>query len=273
MSDQEVEDVPAKSPARSRSAKSPAPKSAKSPAQKSAKSPATKSTKTVTKSRAAKDPASTKAAATHPTYSEMVSSTIQAIAARGGCSRQAILKKIKEDFDVGDNEKRVAVNVNMTLKKGIESGRLKMAREKGKGAGSYKLGELPKAEKKPVKRLAADKTKVKKKVATEKAVVKKSATVKSKEKASAKRKSVGALATKKKLKTVTPSKKTAAKKTPSKATKKDGKAASKTVAKKNPSNASKPAKKTPVKAAAKKGSAAKPAKSSDTKKKTPKKTK
>eukprot|EP00091_Calanus_sinicus_P010412 TRINITY_DN2422_c0_g1_i5.p1 TRINITY_DN2422_c0_g1~~TRINITY_DN2422_c0_g1_i5.p1 ORF type:complete len:270 (-),score=108.15 TRINITY_DN2422_c0_g1_i5:159-968(-) len=269
MSDQEVEDVPAKSPARSRSAKSPAPKSAKSPAQKSAKSPATKSTKTVTKS---KDPAS-KAGATHPTYSEMVSSTIQAIAARGGCSRQAILKKIKEDFDVGDNEKRVAVNVNMTLKKGIESGRLKMAREKGKGAGSYKLGELPKAEKKPVKRLAADKTKVKKKVATEKAVVKKSATVKSKEKASAKRKSVGALATKKKLKTVTPSKKTAAKKTPSKATKKDGKAASKTVAKKNPSKASKPAKKTPVKAAAKKGSAAKPAKPSDTKKKTPKKTK
>merc|ERR1711928_145180 len=123
----------------------------------------------------------------------MVSTSIKAIAARGGCSRKAILKKIKEDFNVGDNDRRVALNVNMTLKKGIESGRLKMAREKGKGAGSYKLGELPKAEKKPVKRLASDKPKTKKKVATE----------------------------------TTKGKKTATKKTPTKATKKDGKAASK----------------------------------------------
>merc|ERR1719318_1280954 len=200
--------------------------SAKSPAQKSIKSPAPKPSKA--KSKVTKDPAAAKAAPTHPKYSEMVDSSIKAIAARGGCSRQAILKKIKEDFDVGDNDKRVAVNVNMTLKKGIESGRLKMAREKGKGAGSYKLGELSKADKKPVKRLASEKPKPKKKVATEtkngKTIVKKSVTAKSKEKASAKRKSVGALATKKKLKTVSPSKKkAAAKKTPSKATKKDGK--------------------------------------------------
>jgi len=265
MSDQEIHDVPAKSPAA---------KSSKSPARKSAKSPAPKPAKTVTKSKVTKDPAATKAAPTHPKYSEMVATSIKAIAARGGCSRQAILKKIKEDFDVGDNDKRVALNLNMTLKKGIESGRLKMAREKGKGAGSYKLGELPKAEKKPVKRLAEDKTKAKKKVATEtnnrKTLVKKSVTAKSKEKASAKRKSVGALATKKKLKAVTPSKKkTAAKKTPVKATKKDGKAA----AKKTPSKASQPPKKTPVKAVDKKGSAAKPTKPSETKKKTPKKVK
>jgi hypothetical protein len=273
MSDQEINDVPTKSPARSRSAKSPASKSAKSPAAKSSKSPARKSAKspapkpakTVTKSKVTKDPAATKAAPTHPKYSEMVATSIKAIAARGGCSRQAILKKIKEDFDVGDNDKRVALNLNMTLKKGIESGRLKMAREKGKGAGSYKLGELPKAEKKPVKRLAEDKSKAKKKVATKvnngKTLVKKSVTAKSKEKASAKRKSIGALATKKKLKAVTPSKK----KTPVK----DGKA----VAKKTPSKASKPLKKTPVKAAAKKGSTAKPTKPSETKKKTLKKTK
>merc|ERR1711928_109294 len=178
----------------------------------------------------------------------MVSTSIKAIAARGGCSRKAILKKIKEDFNVGDNDRRVALNVNMTLKKGIESGRLKMAREKGKGAGSYKLGELPKAEKKPVKRLVSDKPKTKKKVANEttkgKSLVKKSVTAKYKDKASAKRKSVGALATKKKLKTVTPSKK-------------------KTATKKTPTKATKPAKKTPAKAAAKKSSAAKPAKPSD----------
>merc|ERR1712034_135285 len=154
-----------------------------------AKSPAPKPTKA--KSKVTKDPAAVKAAPTHPKYSEMVAASIKAIAARGGCSRQAILKKIKEDFDVGDNDKRVAVNVNMTLKKGIESGRLKMAREKGKGAGSYKLGELPKADKKPVKRLASEKPKPKKKVATEtkngKTIVKKSVTAKSKEKASSKK--------------------------------------------------------------------------------------
>merc|ERR1712096_485508 len=66
----------------------------------------------------------------HPKYADMVASTIEAIASRGGCSRQAILKKIKEDFDVGDNERRVAINVNMTLKKGVESGKLKMARRR-----------------------------------------------------------------------------------------------------------------------------------------------
>merc|ERR1719482_1350532 len=154
----------------------------------------------------------------------MVATTIEAIASRGGCSRQAILKKIKEDFDVGDNERRVAINVNMTLKKGVESGKLKMAREKGKGAGSYKLGEKPKPEKKkPVKRLSVktvDK-KASKKTEKTKTLPKKTATTKSKEKSSAKRKSI-AVATKK-PKAGTPSKKkAAAKKTPSKNVKKSG---------------------------------------------------
>merc|ERR1712096_74844 len=118
-------------------------------------------------------------ASSHPKYADMVATTIGAIASRGGCSRQAILKKIKEDFDVGDSERRVAINVNMTLKKGVESGKLKMAREKGKGAGSYKLGEKQKPEKKkPVKRLS-DKT-----------VDKKAAKKTEKTKTSAKRKSI-----------------------------------------------------------------------------------
>merc|ERR1712202_18749 len=190
-------------------------------------------------------------ASSHPKYADMVAITIEAIASRGGCSRQAILKKIKEDFDVGDNERRVAINVNMTLKKGVESGKLKMAREKGKGAGSYKLGEKQKPEKKkPAKRLSGI------------TLSKKTATTKSKEKYSAKRKSIAV---------ATPSKKkAAAKKTPSKNVKKSG-TASKTAAKKTPSKASKPIKKTPSKAA-KKSSAAKPAKPSESKKKTPKKT-
>merc|ERR1712119_39659 len=190
-------------------------------------------------------------ASSHPKYADMVATTIEAIASRGGCSRQAILKKIKEDFDVGDNERRVAINVNMTLKKGVESGKLKMAREKGKGAGSYKLGEKPKPEKKkPAKRLSGI------------TLSKKTATTKSKEKSSAKRKSIAV---------ATPSKKkAAAKKTPSKNVKKIG-TASKTAAKKTPSKASKPIKKTPSNAA-KKSSAAKPAKPSESKKKTTKKT-
>merc|ERR1712096_11906 len=154
-------------------------------------------------------------ASSHPKYADMVAITIEAIASRGGCSRQAILKKIKEDFDVGDNERRVAINVNMTLKKGVESGKLKMAREKGKGAGSYKLGEKQKPEKKkPAKRLSGI--------------------------------------------------------TLSKNVKKSG-TGSKTAAKKTPSKASKPIKKAPSNAA-KKSSAAKPAKPSESKKKTTKKT-
>merc|ERR1712183_864495 len=107
----------------------------------------------------------------------------------------------------------------MTLKKGVESGKLKMAREKGKGAGSYKLGE----KKKPVKRLS-DKTvdkKAAKKTEKTKTLPKKTVTTKSKEKSSAKRKSI-AVATKK-PKAGTPSKKkAAAKKTPSKNVKKSG---------------------------------------------------
>merc|ERR1712183_589413 len=149
MSD--TEDVPVKSPAARKLAKSPAArKSAKSPAAKSTKSPAAKAAAKKSAAKAVQGQASS-----HPKYADMVATTIEAIASRGGCSRQAILKKIKEDFDVGDNERRVAINVNMTLKKGVESGKLKMAREKGKGAGSYKLGEKPKPEKKkPAKRLS-----------------------------------------------------------------------------------------------------------------------
>merc|ERR1712119_95668 len=230
------------------------------------KSPAAKAAAKKSAAKAAQGQASS-----HPKYADMVATTIEAIASRGGCSRQAILKKIKEDFDVGDNERRVAINVNMTLKKGVESGKLKMAREKGKGAGSYKLGEKPKPEKKkPVKRLS-DKTVVKKAAKiTEKTktLPKKTVTTKSKEKSSAKRKSI-AVATKK-PKAGTPSKKkAAAKKTPSKNVKKSG-AASKTAAKKTPSKASKPIKKTPSKAAKK--SSVKPSKPSESKKKTPKKT-
>merc|ERR1712096_512515 len=59
-------------------------------------------------------------ASSHPKYADMVATTIEAIASRGGCSRQAILKKIKEDFDVGDNERRVAINVNKTPSKNVK---------------------------------------------------------------------------------------------------------------------------------------------------------
>jgi len=81
--------------------------------------------------------------AAHPKYSEMVVSAIRSLdAPRTGVSRQTVLKKVKEDFVLGDDEKKISYWVNVALKKGVDSGMLKMAAAEGrKGAGSYKLGD------------------------------------------------------------------------------------------------------------------------------------
>ena len=77
----------------------------------------------------------------HPPYSDMVVATIRSLASRTGVSRQAIIKKMKEDYQLGDNATHISNWVNITLKKGLQSGLLKKAAAEGrKGAGSYKLG-------------------------------------------------------------------------------------------------------------------------------------
>merc|ERR1719153_194463 len=78
----------------------------------------------------------------HPPYSDMVVATIRSLASPTGVSRQAIIKKMKEDYQLGDNATHISNWVNITLKKGLESGLLKKAAAEGrKGAGSYKLGD------------------------------------------------------------------------------------------------------------------------------------
>merc|ERR1711909_30626 len=123
----------------------------------------------------------------HPKYSDMIIEAIKELKLRTGCSRTAILKQIKEVHDVGD-EKRVTMYLSLALKKGVEKGIFKKAREEGKNSNKFKLGENAEAKKPKSKEGAA--------------VVKKSASTKSKEKASAKRNSLGSPPSKSKVKKV-----------------------------------------------------------------------
>jgi len=90
------------------------------------------------------------AAPAHPKYSLMISAAIGALKDRTGSSRQAILKYITANYTV--DPKKAAVQLRLSLKRGVTEGSLKMAKEKGKGAGCFKLADKAKksvAEKKP----------------------------------------------------------------------------------------------------------------------------
>merc|ERR1712044_117435 len=79
---------------------------------------------------------------------------------RGGSSRQAILKYIMKNFNVGKDEKAVNSRLKLALRAGVKKGSLKQA--KGTGAsGSFRLGEKPKAPKKPKAKKAAKPKKAK----------------------------------------------------------------------------------------------------------------
>lgn len=95
-----------------------------------------------------------KVAPAHPTYAVMVEAAVKALKERTGSSRQAILKYITANYKLGDDTKKVGVPLRLALKKGITAGTLKMAKETGKGAGCYKIGEKAKEEKKPKKPVA-----------------------------------------------------------------------------------------------------------------------
>merc|ERR1712045_583150 len=72
---------------------------------------------------------------------------LKALKERSGSSRQAILKYILANYKV--DAAKAGVPLKLTLKKGVAAGTLKMGGAAGKkGAGSFKIGEKAKVEKK-----------------------------------------------------------------------------------------------------------------------------
>lgn len=90
--------------------------------------------------------AAKKQAVNHPKYSEMVHQALTSLKERGGSSRQAVLKYIMKNFNVGKDENVVNTHLKMALRAGVKNAMLKQS--KGSGAtGSFRLGE--EAKKKP----------------------------------------------------------------------------------------------------------------------------
>lgn len=119
----------------------------------------------VKKAKAAAKP---KKPATHPKYSEMIKAAVTSLKERGGSSRQAILKYIVKNFNVGADEKTVNAHLKLALRAGVTKGTLKQS--KGTGAsGSFRMGEIkaekPKKAKKPKAAKPAKKAKTPKKPA------------------------------------------------------------------------------------------------------------
>ena len=119
----------------------------------------------------AKKPAAPKKPADHPKFPVMIAAAVEALKERKGSSKIAIVKYITANYNVGDNTTSINNRVKKALKAGLEDGTLKQS--KGTGVtGSFKLGEKPKAEKKP-KKAVVKKPKSPKKVAAKKSTPKK----------------------------------------------------------------------------------------------------
>merc|ERR1711909_229681 len=107
-----------------------------------------------------------KAGPSHPKYSVMIIEAMKELKLRTGCSRTAILKQIKGVHDVGD-EKKASMHLALALKKGVEKGIFKKARDEGKNSHKFKLGEnaeVKKSTKKAKTSTEAKKPKVKKSI-------------------------------------------------------------------------------------------------------------
>ena len=178
---------------------------------------------------AKKASAKPKKASDHPKYTTMVSAAVGHLKERGGSSRQAILKYIMSNYNVGKEERVVNQHLKMALKAGVKSSGLKQSRGTG-ASGSFTLCTAKGSSSKtntgtPKKRKPASGTK----------------------KGKSPKK-----ATRKVAKSSTATKKPAAKKLKSPAkSKKAVRKVSKTTAAKKPKSAAKP-KKTPAKKLAKK---------------------
>ncbi|CAC5402693.1 H1_5 [Mytilus coruscus] len=65
----------------------------------------------------------------HPKYSEMIGKAIAALKERGGSSRQAILKYIMANFNVGKDAKSVNAHLKLALRAGVKNNSLKQSKE------------------------------------------------------------------------------------------------------------------------------------------------
>ena len=76
-------------------------------------------------------------------YLSMISECIFKLQNKFGSSRPVILNQLKLDFSdvIGVNEAAINQNLKLALKLGLDTGVLKMAKETGKGSGSFKLSE------------------------------------------------------------------------------------------------------------------------------------
>ena len=93
----------------------------------------------------------------HPKYSEMVHQALGSLKERGGSSRQAVLKYIMKNFNVGKDENVVNTHLKIALRSGVKNASLKQS--KGSGAtGSFRLGEEAKKPKKTAKTTKKAKT-------------------------------------------------------------------------------------------------------------------
>ena len=74
-------------------------------------------------------------------FLSMVVACILKLQNRNGSSRAVILNQLKLDYPIaiGGNEANINLNLKLALKKGLAEGVLKMAKESGKGSGSFKL--------------------------------------------------------------------------------------------------------------------------------------
>uniref|UniRef100_A0A915I9Q2 H15 domain-containing protein n=1 Tax=Romanomermis culicivorax TaxID=13658 RepID=A0A915I9Q2_ROMCU len=111
---------------------------------KSPKKPTAKTTTKKPKTAGAKKSKSM-TPANHPIYSDMITKAIQALKEHKGSSRQAILKYIMANFNVGNDAKIVNSRIKLALKRGVTVGAYKQAKGTG-AAGSFRLGEKKAAE-------------------------------------------------------------------------------------------------------------------------------
>ncbi len=117
----------------------------------------------------------TKKLADHPKYSEMVRQALSTMKERGGSSRQAILKYIVKNFNVGGDEHVVNQHLKVALRSGVKDNSLKQS--KGSGAtGSFRLGAEAKKEKPTKDKKKAKPSSIAKKPAAAKLTKKKTTT-------------------------------------------------------------------------------------------------
>jgi histone H1/5 len=106
-----------------------------------------------TSSSPAKVGGAKKTNADHPKYSEMVHQALTNLKERGGSSRQAILKYIVKNFNVGKDENVVNTHLKMALKSGVKNASLKQSKGSGASA-SFRIGSEAK---KPAKKVTSKK--------------------------------------------------------------------------------------------------------------------